>query len=59
MELGHEREAGRLGGKAAKKSRGVVVSPSVSFAQARAEKEVYVAKLKKLELGKPPERLKR
>ena len=52
VEQGHEREAGRLGGKAAaKKSRGVAASPSASFSQARAEKEGYAAKLKQLELA--------
>ncbi len=52
VEQGHEREAGRLGGKAAaKKSRAVAASRSASFAQARAEKEFYAAKLKQLELA--------
>ena len=52
VEQGHEREAGRLGGKAsAKKSRGVAASRSGNLVQARAEKEAYVAKLKQLELA--------
>ncbi len=48
VEMGHEKETGRVGGR---KSRGVIASPSASFAQARTQKEVYVARLKKLELA--------